>query len=129
MFRWFNKYPGAACDVASHLYSLSYYLNPWWTRAYSHQAEIEDYLFEFAETFDLLRHISFNRRVAKCDWNETSQLWKVTTEDGSTQEANFVVSGIGALHVPLKPDFKDQVVLSINRNLLCFWLIEPSGFL
>ena len=33
---WFdNQYPGAACDIASHLYSLSYYLNPWWTRAYS----------------------------------------------------------------------------------------------
>ena len=31
---WDNQYPGAACDIASHLYSLSYYLNPWWSRAY-----------------------------------------------------------------------------------------------
>jgi cation diffusion facilitator CzcD-associated flavoprotein CzcO len=40
-----------------------------------------------------------------------SQVWKVTNERGVTEEANFVISGVGALHVPLKPDFKDQVPL------------------
>jgi cation diffusion facilitator CzcD-associated flavoprotein CzcO len=109
LLRWFNRYPGAACDVSSPLYSLSHFLNPWWSRAYSHQGEIEDYLFEFAEKFDLLRHITFKRSVTKCDWNETTQKWTVTTDDGVTRETNFVVSGIGALHSPFKPDFKDKV--------------------
>ena len=79
------------------------------SRAYSKQNEIEDYLFEFAEKFDLFGHIKFNCRVATADWNEASQKWTVVTQDAVTHEANFVISGIGALHVPLKPNFKDQV--------------------
>ena len=73
-YRWFNKYPGAACDVASHLYSLSYYLNPWWSRAYSRQNEIEDYLFDFAKSHDLLRYITFSTKVTNIDWNENKQV-------------------------------------------------------
>ncbi len=89
-------------------FELLYRQNPWWPRAYSGQEDIENYMFEFATQFDLLRHISFNCHVTKCEWNEASQKWNVTTEDGETRDANFLISGIGPLHVPLKPTFKDQ---------------------
>ena len=49
---WDNQYPGAACDVPSHLYSLSYYLNPWWTRAFSRQVEIREYLHVLVRKID-----------------------------------------------------------------------------
>jgi cation diffusion facilitator CzcD-associated flavoprotein CzcO len=60
---WDNKYPGAACDVASHLYSLSYHLNPWWTRAYSRQPEIRDYLEDVVHKFGLQSYIQYNQKV------------------------------------------------------------------
>ena len=54
---WDNQYPGAACDVPSHLYSLSYDLNPWWPRAYSLQSEIRDYLEDLASKYHLNSYI------------------------------------------------------------------------
>ena len=72
--RWFNQYPGAACDVASHLYSHACYMNPWWTRAYSRGGEIEAYLFDFATKFNLLKYIKFNTKVSIIDWNESKQV-------------------------------------------------------
>jgi cation diffusion facilitator CzcD-associated flavoprotein CzcO len=59
--------------------------------------------------------------VASADWNEGSQKWTVKTEDGASHEANFVISGIGALHVPLKPKFKDQVM---NSSLYFVYIIH-----
>jgi len=64
--------------VASHLYSLACYMNPWWTRAYSHGGEIEDYLFDFAKKFDLLKYIKFNTKVTNIDWNEGKQVKALT---------------------------------------------------
>ncbi len=51
------------------------------------------------------------RSILTMHFVTSSQVWKVTNERGVTEEANFVISGVGALHVPLKPDFKDQVPL------------------
>ena len=45
---WDNTYPGAACDISSHLYSFSFFPNPYWSRAYSHQKEILEYLQDTA---------------------------------------------------------------------------------
>ena len=87
-----------------------------YSRAYSKQDEIEEYLFDFAEKFELLSSIKFNSRVTSSDWNEASQKWTVVTQDGATHEANFVISGIGALHMPLKPNFKDQVMIIYRQS-------------
>src|SRR3954464_15107148 len=54
---WFNTYPGCQCDIPSHLYSFSFALNPDWTRTYSKQAEIQRYLRDVAERFDVVRHV------------------------------------------------------------------------
>jgi len=106
---WFdNVYPGAACDVASHLYSLSYYLNPWWTRAYSRQEEIKAYLEDVAHKFGLHSYIHFNTRVEKTEWNDVTGKWTVTTSTGKKYLANFVFSASGALHIPNDTRFTDD---------------------
>src|SRR5688500_17483215 len=62
---WDNTYPGAECDVRSHLYSYSFDLNPDWSQAYAPQREIQEYLVRFATKSDLLPHIRFNTALAE----------------------------------------------------------------
>src|ERR671932_1727613 len=58
-----NTYPGCQCDIPSHLYSFSFALNPDWSRTYSKQAEIQAYLRDCAERYDVMRHIRFGTDV------------------------------------------------------------------
>src|SRR5580692_3098341 len=60
---WDNTYPGAQCDVPSHLYSFSFELKPDWSRAYSPQAEIREYMQHCARKYGLLPHIRCNTEV------------------------------------------------------------------
>ena len=102
---WENTYPGCGCDVPSHLYSFSFLPNPDWSRVYSGQAEILDYLKRVASKFNLVEHIQFSQRVTKCDWDPEACQWKISTEQGGKFTARVLVSGQGALHVPKTPDF------------------------
>ena len=65
-----NTYPGAACDVQSHLYSFSFALNKSWSRTYARQPEILAYLESVADDFDLRRHLILRTRVRSARWNE-----------------------------------------------------------
>ena len=98
-----NHYPGAACDVASHLYSFSFEQNPNWSRAFGRQPEIFDYIRRCTEKYDLRRYIRFNTAVVSATFDEHSGIWTVTTADGDTLTANFVISAVGALADPAYP--------------------------
>jgi len=98
-----NTYPGCACDIPSHLYSYSFAPNPEWTRRYSHQPEILDYLRRIADDFDLRPQIHLGVQMTQARWDEAEQLWRVRTAAGPTYEARFLVSGIGGLHIPNLP--------------------------
>src|SRR5690242_21051263 len=65
-----NIYPGAACDIQSHLYSFSFAPNREWTRTYAHQPEILAYLEKVADDFDLRRHLVLDTGVRRMVWNE-----------------------------------------------------------
>src|ERR1700743_941993 len=65
-----NTYPGAACDVPSHMYSLSFAQNPSWSRTYSPQPEIHRYLQKVARDEDLLRHIEFNTELVEARFQD-----------------------------------------------------------
>ena len=67
---WVNQYPGCACDIPSHLYSFSFEPNPDWSRRFSPQPEIRDYLAHCANKYQLLPHIHFQREVASLRWLE-----------------------------------------------------------
>jgi cation diffusion facilitator CzcD-associated flavoprotein CzcO len=65
-----NTYPGAACDVPSHLYSFSFAPKADWSRRFAPQAEIHQYLRDVARDFDVLRHIRFGTEVLAADFDE-----------------------------------------------------------
>jgi cation diffusion facilitator CzcD-associated flavoprotein CzcO len=97
-----NTYPGCACDIQSHMYSFSFEQNPAWTRSFPSQPEIWDYLRTVTERYGLRPHIRFGQELTGAEWDEDAQLWHVRTAT-TEYTAQFVVSGVGALHIPNKP--------------------------
>lgn len=101
-----NTYPGAACDVPSHLYSFSFDPDPGWTRTYSPQPEIQAYLRRTAEKHGLLAHLRFGAEVEDATYDAEAGRWRVHTKDGVTRTARALVLGNGALHIPSVPHFE-----------------------
>jgi 4-hydroxyacetophenone monooxygenase len=102
-----NNYPGAACDVPSHLYSFSF--APYdWSRYFAASSEIQSYLEHVADLFDIRRHIRFNAEVVAAEYNEDLQQWQadVRNVDGSLESvrADIVISAVGAFNKPRYPD-------------------------
>jgi cyclohexanone monooxygenase len=100
-----NTYPGAACDVPSHLYSYSFELNPNWSRSFSPQSEIQDYLRSVAAKYDLGEHHLFDTEVSLAEWDERTSRWLVDTTSGAFS-ADVLVAAVGALCEPALPDIK-----------------------
>ncbi len=102
---WYeNHYPGCACDIPSHLYSFSFERNAEWSRMFSGQLEIQNYLKRCVEKFALKPHIRLASRLCEAVWDETVLVWRAATADGLKIEAKALVCGVGALHVPNYPD-------------------------
>jgi len=97
-----NSYPGCACDVESHLYSLSFAPSAEWTRSYAPQREIRDYLKRLAEEHGLLPHIRFNHELREAVWEDGPQRWRIETSQ-ATYTADVLVSAVGALSDPAIP--------------------------
>ena len=77
-----NTYPGAACDVPSHLYSYSFALKPDWTKTYATQPEILRYFEDCADRFGIRPHLRTGVRVEAARWDEARRRWVVTDDDG-----------------------------------------------
>ena len=101
-----NTYPGAACDVPSHVYSYSFELNPGWSRAFAESDEIWKYLESVAEKWQLRAHIRFDTEVVDARFDPAEGLWTLTTAAGETLTARVVVSAVGGLVDPALPDIK-----------------------
>ncbi|HTR54977.1 MAG TPA: NAD(P)/FAD-dependent oxidoreductase [Kofleriaceae bacterium] len=99
-----NTYPGAACDIPSHLYSYSFEPNPRWSRAYGKQAEILAYLEHCADKYGLAPHLRFGQTVEDARYDAATGAWTVKTRGGETFVARALILGNGALHVPQLPD-------------------------
>ncbi|MEX2195418.1 MAG: NAD(P)/FAD-dependent oxidoreductase [Thermoleophilaceae bacterium] len=98
-----NSYPGCACDVPSHLYSFSFAPNPNWSRTYSRQPEIWDYLRDVAERFGVTSHIRYRNGLREARWRPERRLWEIESEDGSRLCAEAVVDATGGLSKPQVP--------------------------
>ncbi|UVE95188.1 NAD(P)/FAD-dependent oxidoreductase [Dietzia sp. B32] len=98
-----NSYPGAACDVPSHLYSYSFALNPDWSRAFSPQGEIYDYIRRVTHEAGVRDKIRFGVDVTSVDYSESRGRWTVRTSEG-VYDARVVVLGVGALCEPRLPE-------------------------
>ncbi|HVS67220.1 MAG TPA: NAD(P)/FAD-dependent oxidoreductase, partial [Mycobacteriales bacterium] len=99
-----NTYPGAACDVPSHLYSYSFAPNPHWSRTYATQPEILAYLERCADDFGVRDHVRTGTAIRTAEWDEGTQRWLLTADSGESFTADVLVSGLGMLNVPFTPD-------------------------
>mgnify|MGYP000023453402 CR=1 FL=1 len=99
-----NTYPGAACDVPSHLYSFSFERRYPWQHRYGKQAEILEYQRFVANKYDLMRHIRFGVQVRAARFEADRAVWVVTLADGQSLEARTLISAVGQLHRPAIPD-------------------------
>ena len=92
---WHNRYPGAECDVQSHLYSFSFEPKPDWSRPYAGQAEIRAYIEQVAERHGMMPRCRFNTGVRGLRWQASSGVWQVDLVDGRSLTARCVISAIG----------------------------------
>ena len=100
-----NSYPGACCDVASHLYSFSFEPNPDWSRAYSPQVEIQDYFERCVDRYGLRAVIRYDSTVSAASWDESAAEWEVQLSSGERLRCQFLISALGQLNLPNIPRF------------------------
>ena len=112
---YWNRYPGARCDVQSMEYSYGFdeaLQQSWeWSEKYAPQPEILAYANHVADRFDLRDHISFNTRVESAHYQEDTDRWRITTSNVATGEqatydSRFCIMATGCLSSINKPDFK-----------------------
>lgn len=129
-----NRYPGCACDVPSHLYSYSFEPNPQWSRSYSPQGEIENYLQHCAQKYEVLPNIRFGSHLVRADFDEHAACWRLHVADSvelkhymirhglklgdrldidapefptlTVIRARVLISGMGGLSAPALPDIR-----------------------
>ncbi|MDT4903275.1 MAG: cyclohexanone monooxygenase [Pseudonocardiales bacterium] len=98
---YWNRYPGARCDVESIQYSYSFdpdLEQDWdWSERYATQPEILRYADHVADRYDLRRDIDFSTRVTSVRYSDTDRLWTLQTDTGRSTTARFVVSAVGCL--------------------------------
>ncbi len=105
---YWNRYPGARCDIESLDYSYSFdpeLEKAWtWSERYATQPEILRYLQFVAERYDLRRDIRFTTKVEQARWDDGANQWQVTTSGGDTITGRHYVMATGCLSLPKVPD-------------------------
>jgi cation diffusion facilitator CzcD-associated flavoprotein CzcO len=129
---YWNRYPGARCDVESMQYS--YQFDPelqqeWsWSERYSPQPEILDYARHVAERYDLRRDIQFDTRIAAARFDGSAARWTLTAEDGGTTTARFFVMATGCLSAPNWPQIDGLSSFAGPTYHTALWPHEPVSF-
>ncbi|MBM3605702.1 MAG: NAD(P)/FAD-dependent oxidoreductase [Alphaproteobacteria bacterium] len=129
---YWNRYPGARCDLMSVDYSYGFHegiQQEWtWSEQFAAQPEILAYANFVADRLDLRKHFQFETRVTSAIWDEHAQLWRVTTDRGEVIEAPFCIMSTGPLSIPKDPEiegierFKGQLLRAQK------WPHEPVDF-
>jgi len=101
---WRNTYPGCRCDVPSVLYSFSFALKPDWSEPYAVQPEIQNYMRNVAERFDLLPHIRLNTRANAAIWSDETKSWTVRTDRGEEFVGDVLIGALGLFNEPAYPN-------------------------
>lgn len=92
---WHNRYPGAACDVPSHLYSFSFEIKRDWSSPYAAAPEILEYLRQCADKYDVTAHVELNTAVTAACWIEPAHQWRVTTAGGLHYDGDVLIAAQG----------------------------------
>lgn len=99
-----NTYPGAACDVQSHLYSFSFEPKHDWSRKFGRQPEIHGYMEHCVAKYELAPHLQFNTEVTAAEFDSLLGEWVVTLRTGETLSANVLITATGQLNKPAYPN-------------------------
>ncbi len=109
---YWNRYPGARCDVESMQYSFSFSEEldqQWdWSEKYAPQPEILTYANHVADRFDLRRHIRFDTRVTAASFDEAAKCWRIETDRGDKVFAKFCIMAVGCLSAANHPPFRGR---------------------
>jgi cyclohexanone monooxygenase len=109
---YWNRYPGARCDVESMQYSFSFSEQldqQWdWSEKYAPQPEILAYANHIADRFELRDHIRFDTRVTAASFDETAKCWRIETDRGDEITAKFCIMAVGCLSAPNHPHFRGR---------------------
>jgi cation diffusion facilitator CzcD-associated flavoprotein CzcO len=116
-----NTYPGAACDVPAHVYSLSFEPNPNWSRRYASSWEIQEYLLGVVDKWKLRERIRFNTDIVDARFDEASGTWTLTTDGGDTFTARVVLAGVGGLVDPSYPNIEGLNVFAGDMMHTARW--------
>jgi cation diffusion facilitator CzcD-associated flavoprotein CzcO len=129
---YWNRYPGARCDLMSVDYSYGFsdaIQQEWsWSEQFAAQPEILAYANFVADRLDLRKSFRFNTRVVSAVWDDAAKLWRATTDAGDVIEAPYCIMATGPLSIPKDPDiagierFKGQLLRAQK------WPHEPVSF-
>jgi cyclohexanone monooxygenase len=129
---YWNRYPGARCDVESVQYSFQFsdaLQQEWdWSERYAAQPELLAYANHVAERFDLRRDIQFDTRVSRASFDETAGRWVIETSDGVRTTAAFCIMATGCLSSPNLPTFKGLETFEGERYHTGYWPHEEVDF-
>lgn len=101
-----NQYPGAACDVQSHMYSLSFAAKTDWSKRYAEAPEIFEYIQKLIKDFELRSLIQFNKEVITTIYDEQNCHWDIHLKNGEQLQAQFLIFASGPLHIAQIPKIK-----------------------
>lgn len=103
VWHW-NRYPGLTCDVPSQIYQFSFAPKPDWSHIWATGEDIQRYHHDVMERFGLDAHLRCDTEVTEARYDSTATAWTLTTADGDTLTADFVICATGVLHHPSIPD-------------------------
>jgi cation diffusion facilitator CzcD-associated flavoprotein CzcO len=129
---YWNRYPGARCDIPSLLYSYTWSDDlqaEWrWSEKYAPQPEILAYANHVADRYDLRGAYLFDTRVTTATFDEERQRWTIETDRGDRIEARFCIMATGCLSVPREPDIAGAADFKGETYVTGRWPHEPVDF-
>jgi cyclohexanone monooxygenase len=127
-----NGYPGARCDVESYDYSYSFSSEleqEWvWSERYATQPEILRYIHHVVDRFDMRKHIRFNCRMERAQYDEQAGRWLIDCADTSQWSARYLLLAVGQLSAPKAPRFEGQARFAGRVIHSAVWPKEPVDF-
>lgn len=129
---YWNRYPGAACDIESLEYSYSFdpqLEQDWkWSQRFARQPEILAYMQHVVERHDLRRHMRFSRRVQSAHWDDATAEWELRSDAGDHVRAPHVIMATGSLSTPKPLDYPGAAAFKGRTLFTSLWPREKVDF-
>lgn len=129
---YWNRYPGARCDIESIYYNYTFseeLLQEWtWSSRYAEQPEILRYINYVAEKFDLRRDIQLETKITAAYYDEENHIWNIQTHNGTNVSAKYFITAIGGLSASNMPNIKGIDTFQGELYHTGRWPHEKVGF-